>query len=226
MPAAGAAIAMLTRAPEPGRTKSRLAAAIGDEAAAALHRAFLRDEAAAVRSAGPWHAALFVEPPAATEELAAFTGITDARPQGTGHIGLRMLHAQLMLAARGFAPIVVVGSDVPTLQPARLHQALRALRRADVVLGPAADGGYYLIGTWKPRAALFDDRSLRWGGGEIFATTERIAHDAGLSTTRLPIEHDIDRPEDLEWLRERIAALEANGEPLPTYTLAALRALA
>ena len=224
--ARGPAVGLMSRAPEPGLTKSRLAAGIGDEAAARLAEAFLLDAAETVRAAEGWHPVLLVEPADAVGALAARTGIADVRPQGRGHIGLRMLAAMRSLAAGGYAPLILVGSDIPLLAPRHLRHALRVLRRADVVYGPAEDGGYYLVGMWKPRPALFDDPSLRWGGAGVLAASERLARAAGLSSGRLPPEHDVDTLEDLEWLGARLTELEGRGEAVPPRIAAALRELA
>lgn len=221
----GPAVALMSRDPRPGHTKSRLTAAVGTEAAARLAEAFLLDIASAVRSAEAWHPVIFVEPPDAVARLATLTGIDDARQQTAGDIGLRMLAVASELDSDGFRPIVIVGADIPTLRATRLHQALRALRRADVVFGEAEDGGYYLVGTWRPRPALFDDAEIEWGGPAVLATSERIAHRAGLDTGRLPPERDIDTADDLDWLRDRLAELELRGEPVPAHTAAAMAAL-
>lgn len=228
----GPVVAVMSRAPVPGRTKSRLAAAIGDEPAARLARAFLLDAASAVRTAEAWTAALLVEPAEAVAELRKATGIDNSRAQGSGDIGMRMLHGARTLEAGAFSPIVLVGSDIPMLSASRLHQALRALRRADVVFGPAEDGGYYLIGMWRLHPALFEATSLfgengdesdgGWSGSDVLDASERLAHSLGLSTARLAPERDIDTAEDLSWLLDRCAELELRGGTPPAHTAAAL----
>ena len=136
-----------------------------------------------------------------------------------------MLAVASELGGDGFRPIVIVGADIPTLRATRLHQALRVLRRADVVFGEAEDGGYYLVGTWRSRPALFDDPEIEWGGPAVLATSERIAHRIGLDTGRLPPERDTDTVDDLDRLRDHLAELELRGEPVPAHTATALSAL-
>ena len=221
----GPAAGLMSRAPEPGRTKSRLAASIGHEAAARLAEAMLLDAAATVRAAEGWHPVLLVEPAAAADELAARTGLEDARAQARGDIGRRMHAAFDALAGDGFAPVAIVGADIPMLTAGHLAAARAALREADVVFGPAADGGYYLAAMWEPEPALFEDRSLEWGGSRVLATSERVAQALGLRTARLTMERDIDTIEDLAWLRARLAALDGRGEPVPRHTAEALRRL-
>ncbi|MEE8422641.1 MAG: TIGR04282 family arsenosugar biosynthesis glycosyltransferase, partial [Dehalococcoidia bacterium] len=164
-PPRGPAVALMSRAPRTGATKSRLAEAVGAEAAAALARAFLLDAAEAVR-AGDWHAAVFVEPAEAVEEVAALTGIEDARPQAAGDLGGRMLAAVDELAGDGYGPVIVVGSDIPMMSAQHIEEAfaaLGALDGCDIVFGPAEDGGYYLVAMHRPQPVLFG-AFIEWGG--------------------------------------------------------------
>ena len=216
--ARGPAVALLTRAPRPGETKSRLAAVLGDQAAADLARAFLLDIAETIRG-GEWHASLFVEPAEAVAELAALTGIADARAQAGDHLGARMFAAIEALAADGYGPLIVTGSDIPTMGVQHFRDAFAALRDHDAVFGPAEDGGYYLAGMRRPQRSLFG-AGIEWGGAEVLAASERLAAEAGLSVARLGVERDIDTVADLDWLR---AQGGANGR-VPRHTAAALAA--
>ncbi len=211
----GSAVALMTRAPVVGETKSRLAASIGTEAAAMAARAFLLDAADAVRG-GDWHASLFGEPADATAALAELTGINDARPQDDGALGARMLAAVAALGSDGHGPVVVVGTDIPTLTSRHLAAAFDALRTADVVFGPAEDGGYYLAGMYRAHIELFDDTRISWGGADVLATSERLARNAGLTVARIAVERDIDTVDDLDWLR-------GQGARVPSHTASALR---
>ena len=207
VPAAG----LMARAPVPGRAKSRLAAVIGGAAAARLAEAMLLDAAATLRAVARedgWRAVLFAEPPEAAPALAARTGLAGARPQAAGGLGARMLAALRSLAADGGGPLLLMGADIPLLAPPRLREAVAALAGADVAFVPAEDGGYCLVAMRTPQPAVFDDRSVRWGGPDVLAASERLAAAAGLRAARLPPpERDIDTPADLAWLRGRLAAL-------------------
>jgi rSAM/selenodomain-associated transferase 1 len=206
----------MTRAPRPDETKSRLAAVLGDQAAADLAKAFLLDMAETLRG-GPWHASLFVEPAEAVDELAALTGIEDVRPQAGSDLGARMFGALEALAADGYSPLIVTGSDIPTMGERHFRDALDVLGDSDVVFGPAEDGGYYRAGMHRPQPSLFG-AGIEWGGAEVLAASERLAADAGLSLARLGMERDIDTVADLDWLR---------GEGgLPRNTAAALAGVA
>jgi rSAM/selenodomain-associated transferase 1 len=119
--------------------------------------------------------------------------------QGQGRLGWR-LQRQLNLARRqGAQRVVLIGSDLPELAAADLVAAFDALARCDVVLGPAADGGYWLIGLagrW-PRLFAGGLRAIAWGSDQVLAQTLDVADQLGLVVTLLPIRHDLDRPGDL-----------------------------
>ena len=224
-PTRGPAAGVLARAPAPGRPQSRLAAALGREGAARLASAMLLDAVAAVRAARGWTPVLFAEPAAAADDLAALTGVEDARPQAAGDPGRRTLAALRALAGGGHAPIAVVVADAPLLTAAHLDAARAALREADVVFGPAAHGGFYLAAMWEPQPELFEHATIEWGGPRVLSTIERIAAARGTRLAKLTMERAVDSPADLDWLRARLASLDERGEPAPVHTSRALREL-
>ncbi len=224
-PSRGPAAALLARAPSPGRVKPRLATAVGHEGAAQLASAMLLDAVAAVREARGWRPVLFAEPATSLDELAALTGIEDARAQIAGGSGRRTLGALRALAADGYSPIAVVSADVPLLTAEHLDAARAALTEADVVFGPAAHGGFYLAAMWEPWPELFENATIEWGGTRVFSTIERIALARGTRFQKLAMERDVDSPADLDWLRSRIASMEQRGEVPPSHTVRALREL-
>lgn len=204
-----AALVLYARVPRIGEVKTRLTPPLTRRQALRLHRALLEDSAtmvlAAARRAGaaPWIA--FSEPwePRAGSPSgflrSALHGFARL-PQGRGDLGARMLRTCRELLGRGAPAVVLVGSDSPTLPPLRLVEAFRSLRRgADLVLGPAEDGGYYLIGIAAARPALF--HRVRWGSSEVGSVTLRRARRLGLRIALLPPWHDCDRPADLHRLR-------------------------
>jgi len=221
----GPAIGVLTRYPERGRGKTRLAAAIGADAAYALARAMLLDVCDAVRATALCHPTVFVEPAEAIDDTVELTGILDVRAQASGDIGARILAATASLASDGYGPVILVGSDLPWLEPGRFHHALRALRRADVVFGPAADGGYYLIGMHRPLAALFEGGAISWGGPSVLDASIAAARRVGLDYGLLPEGFDMDTAADLDRLRDELARRAIDGEALPRHTAEALDAL-
>ena len=179
-------IALFVRYPTPGVAKTRLIPALGAEGAAALHRHLVEHTLATMRASGlPFE----VRGTGATaRDFATWLG-TDGPvvEQGDGDLGERL--------ARVPTPVLLIGSDAPDLTVANLHAAAAALEGAEAVIGPAADGGYWLLGLSRPMPGLF--ASMPWGSDAVAAETiARLAAD-GIDPVRLPILHDCDRPEDL-----------------------------
>lgn len=194
------AIGLMAKAPRPGLAKTRLIPALGAEGAAALARAFIADSAALARSAGV-EVRVLAAPAEATAELAALTGLP-ALAQGEGDLGARMDDAFAALFAQGCAPVLLIGADSPALPQAHLRAALdlAAAHPEAVVLGPAADGGYWCVGLSRPAPGLFD--AIAWSTGSVLAETEARAAALGLAVTHAPHWHDVDEPADLARLRE------------------------
>jgi rSAM/selenodomain-associated transferase 1 len=115
--------------------------------------------------------------------------------QGSGDLGQRMYSAIRRAFAVGMARVVIIGTDCPDVNPFILTEAFDALKRQDLVLGPAEDGGYYLIGLNCLIPQLFNQ--IQWGTDRVLAKTKNIAKKLGLSVHYLPILADVDRPEDL-----------------------------
>jgi len=223
-----ARLAILSRAPEAGRGKTRLAAVIGDAAAAQLAEAFLLDITEALRISVDWTTTLFVEPASAIDRMRQLTGVNDVQAQSAGNIGARMTGAVEASINAGAERVIVVGSDIPTRGPATVQAALTALRENDVVFGPAHDGGYYLVGlgpellNTSRYVALFNDATVHWSTATVLAESETIARDQGFSSTRLAGALDVDTAADLASLREELAVLP---DTRAAHTRAALQAL-
>lgn len=203
-PSAEFALAILAKAPIPGRAKTRLIPALGPEGAARLHERLLRHTLTIAVAATPahrvtlWTALDPVHP--LFLELAERHGIA-LRAQPEGDLGERMHHA---LVEAG-EPALVIGSDCPMLSPGLLRTCAEALNDHDVVCLPAEDGGYGLIGVRYPDSRLFDD--MPWGTGSVMARTrERIAA-LGWRLTCPATVWDVDRPEDLTRLSASYPAL-------------------
>ncbi len=207
--ARGPAVGILSRAPEAGRSKTRLAATIGEAAAAEIARAMLLDTTAALDIDGSWHTVLFVEPPSAVDAVSDLTGVADLRPQVAGGLGRRMACAGEALLDDGYAPVVLVGSDIPALGAEHVRSAIEALNGADIVFGPADDGGYYLIGFWSLPEAIFDDKAVRWGSDQVLDISERIAREQGWRRAKTAVLRDLDTSSDLATLRKQFASQPA-----------------
>jgi len=115
--------------------------------------------------------------------------------QPAGDLGHRLLTACRSAQARGAGKIVVIGADCPTLTGADILHAFALLDEHALVLGPAVDGGYYLIGLGVIHPELF--RDIPWGTDRVLAATVATARRLGLSLARLAAKADIDRPADL-----------------------------
>jgi rSAM/selenodomain-associated transferase 1 len=195
----GCALLVFARAPVPGRVKTRLIPAVGGEEAARIHMELVRRTLRTATALMPVE--LCCAPDAGHpffEDCARDFGVT-LRGQSGADLGERMQHA-IDEALRRCRGAIVIGCDCPELAAADLDAAARLLEHeADVVLGPAEDGGYYLVGLGRPCAALFE--GVQWGSGTVLARTRANAAALGLRLRELPMRWDVDRPEDLRRYR-------------------------
>lgn len=202
---------LFTRFPRPGSVKSRLIPTLGSEEAAALHRELtehtLQTVDQAVIAVGFDLQVRFTG--SSPAEMSDWLGThRSCVEQGDGDLGTRMEAAVQDAFNESMERVVVIGADCPDLSPEILKRAYDLLIRADVVIGPALDGGYYLVGVrrsaWdRCRKPLFS--KMAWGTDEVLTETVRRAHAAGLDLARLDFLGDVDRPADLiVWERARI----------------------
>jgi len=197
-------LGVFLKAPRPGEAKTRLIPALGDAAAARLYRAVAETVVAATRPGRDGYDRLFFFTPAeARAEMEAwFPGQAWIAQEGA-NLGARMSSAFDEAFRRGAGRVAIVGSDVPGLSRDDVGLALASLADHDLVLGPARDGGYYLIGLRQRLPALFE--GVAWGTGSVFAATLERAAALGLSVRVLEERRDIDTLEDVraEWDRLR-----------------------
>jgi hypothetical protein len=198
-------IIIFTRYPEPGNVKTRLVPFLGKEEAARLHRLLAERIIARV---------LTLEEMRPVRISLHYTGSTRSRmeewlgrrilleEQSGSDVGRRMDASLGAACARGTARTVLIGTDCPAMSPGLLARALDRLRTRQVVLGPAWDGGYYLVGvnrTLDPgqRRLLFED--IDWGTPGVYHQTVQKIMRAGIPFTVVSTLNDIDRPEDLAY---------------------------
>ena len=199
--------------------KTRLVPPLTPDEAAAVARACLLDTLrrgpATVGAA--W--TLFLDG-APDEELRrrAEADVVRILPQGDGDLGMRLERAFARLRAEGAGRVVAIGADSPTLDPARLAEAFDMLREHDVVIGPAEDGGYYLIGLSVDAGDFF--RQTPWSTGEVARVAAERAAARGLSVATLQIGYDID---DEATLRRAAGEAAAAGCRALVAALAPLR---
>src|SRR5437016_2869166 len=189
---------LFTRFPQPGRVKTRLVPALGAEGAAALHRRLvLRTLRTAATACQACNAELEIHFDGAAEE-AIHHWLGDSwrcRPQVEGDLGNRMASCFEGSFSEGAPATIIIGSDCPGITSKLLVAAFESLGSKGAVLGPATDGGYYLIGLARPMPELF--RGIPWGTNRVLAESleilKRMVLDPHLSD---PLD-DIDRPADL-----------------------------
>jgi rSAM/selenodomain-associated transferase 1 len=180
-----------------GYAKTRLAAAIGAEQAAGVYArmlyATLLDllHAHLVETHIEISVASAADVPFFSDAFPEFV----VRPQIEGDLGQRMTASFAHAFAAGAEAVVLTGSDIPGLDAQTICAAFDALETAPVVIGPAADGGYYLIGQRAPGAPLFE--TVAWSSEHVLAQTEALAQAHGLMLVHLPEQFDVDTAEDL-----------------------------
>ena len=184
------AVVVLAKWPRAGRAKRRLAGDIGSARSTALARAFLADTLALVERSAPDRLVVAYAPPLARARFAGVAPDALLVAQPRGSFGTRLEHALAAGLARAQGALVI-GTDTPTLPPRLIERGFAALADADCVIGPAEDGGYYLIGARRALpAALF--RRMPWSTADVLDETLRRARDAALRVAVLPRWYDID----------------------------------
>lgn len=215
-------VVVFAKAPRPGFAKTRLGPVLGDQGAARLHREFVtRTLQTVARACVRTPADVEVRTTGASVVVARRAlGLSErSRDQGGGDLGARLHRAVRDAFDEGARHVVLLGTDTPSLRVSDIAEALRALRRADVVIGPAADGGYYLLGVRSDAEALFV--GMPWSEGSLLARTRAAAAACGLHVHMLPERHDIDTPGDFRaWTRRVTAAVPERPPRLSVVILA------
>ncbi len=189
---------IFTRYPEPGKTKTRLIPVLGEEGAATLQRQMTESTLAEVKKVSRFYpSSMEVHFGGGNEQLMQdWLGSSIIyRRQTEGDIGCRMASAFQESFEAGIDSIVLIGIDCPDLNAQLMVQAFQALDRHDLVIGPARDGGYYLIGLRRFVPELFI--GISWSTNEVLQQTQNIIQRLELAVAYLPLLSDIDRPEDL-----------------------------
>lgn len=181
-------LVIFTRFPEPGRAKTRLIPALGEEGAARLHRRLTERTLAAARSSG-----LQTEVRVTGADVAAFADWLGPDlsfvDQGAGDLGERLARASTP------APVLFIGADLPDLNAGHLEDAAARMAREKVVIGPAEDGGYWALGLTEPCPFLFE--AMPWGTDQVLPLTLARLAERAITPALLPTLADCDRPDDL-----------------------------
>ena len=208
------AIAVMAKAPVAGQVKTRLVTPLSQEEAAELYRCLLLDKLLQVAQLSEVDRYLAYTPTDARQSMLSLAPQSFALILQVGSdLGERLHRLSAILLERGHPSVILIDSDTPTLPASYLLDANTRLhgRTADVVLGPAEDGGYYLIGLKRPCRALFD--RIPWSGPEVLSETLRRASEQGLKVSMLPSWFDVDTPDDLARLRHDLGM--NGGAPAP-----------
>jgi uncharacterized protein len=217
----GAAIVVLTRVPRVGFGKSRLAATMGAPAAFSLASAFMRDTLGLL-SSRPWQRVVAVTPAHAMAEVRALVDpATAVVAQAEGELGTRIVAALDQALCRA-ERAVLIGSDTPDLAPQTIERALAALHVADVVIGPATDGGFYLIGMRRTYPQMF--AGVEWSTSTVCTRTVANLEALGLRVAVIETWHDVDDAASLAALSRRLEASQSHD--LARATRAVLAGLA
>jgi len=211
-------VGVFAKFPEPGRAKTRLIPALGPQGAAALHAKMVNhtlDRVGELRRLRDPEVRVWVAGAQVEAFASRFETEFTCEPQIDGDLGHKMLGAFSRMLRRADAA-VIVGTDCPDISSGLLNTAFDALRQVDVVLGPADDGGYYLIGLTRPVPSLFED--MEWSTASVLEQTIQRAEALGLSARLLPKLSDVDHPEDIvQW--DRVQSMLAPSDATPTLSV-------
>lgn len=202
-------LGIFTKQPVPGRVKTRLAAATSPAWAARVAEAFLLDTLERTRSLNCRKVIVFDPPEAETWfRVAAPLGYQLVK-QNPGDLGQRLAAFFQAQFAAGAERVVVIGSDSPTLPTAIITRAFAELASHEVVIGPATDGGYYLIGCARSHWPIFD--GIPWSSAAVFRRTVERVWELGLCPAFLPPYADVDEMFDWKALKLSVARMRAQG---------------
>ena len=210
------ALVLFARDPVLGRVKTRLQPLLDAETVLQLYTCFLRDSIDKIRAVEG--AAIFVGvyPSISSEffEKLSAEGEANIFAQEGGDLGERMKNAFLRFLGEGYQNVVIIGSDSPTLPVSYIEMALASEK--DVAIGPSSDGGYYLVGMRGRLTEIFSD--VAWGMDGVLSQTMDRLRSAGAELELLPLWYDVDRPDDLKFLKTHLALLRQGRLDIPSAT--------
>jgi uncharacterized protein len=199
--------------PTPGSVKTRLADEVGEDVATRLYAAFMDDLAFRFRAEGE-HRILGFGPANSVAYFEQYAKLGyELWPQPEGDLGQKIISFFKHSLREEGSRSVLIGTDSPTLPKEFAEQAFEMLREVDCVLGPATDGGYYLIGLRRPMPSLFEN--IVWSGANVLVQTVQRAAAAGMSLNLLPPWYDVDDLKDLQVLAGHIRAMTLSGQTHP-----------
>jgi rSAM/selenodomain-associated transferase 2/rSAM/selenodomain-associated transferase 1 len=208
---------VMTRLPREGSNKTRLIPALGPAGATAMHDRLARHAVGRASSYAMMHPGTSLEvhlEGGSPDEGRKWLGNVVCIAQHPGDLGQRMHLAADRAFSHGAKRVVIIGTDCPSLDEPTLSEAFDALIKNDVVYGPAADGGYVLIGLSKPCPQLFT--GIAWGGNMVLEQSLAAARESFLKVAMLEVREDVDTPADLPAAETTLAAGESVSVIIPT----------
>ena len=205
---------LFARTPGAGPVKTRMSPPLTPDQARALHEAMLSDQIVFTSR---------LYRPSRETEICLDTPWEEGLPhtlQGDGDLGARIARALTRAFDEGASRVVIIGGDVPTLPAVLVEEAFANLAAAPVVITPALDGGYVLIGATPPCPPLFD--GVPWGTADVLDTTRRLASEAGIVLRETRAWGDVDTFADLRRLEDEIASAPGRA-PVTAEAIASLR---
>ena len=199
-------IAIFVKSLDKGRVKTRLASVLDEDTVMEIYRRFVLDLLGTMSGSG-FEVRIFFYPPESESNVAGWLGEEYLYiPQQGRDLGERMQNAFLAAFAEGFRNVVLIGTDFPDLPVEIIEEAAKALASLDAVVGPAMDGGYYLIGFNSSRFPVEVFKDIEWGTPTVFERTMDVLRRCGYNWRVLPHWRDIDTYEDLmAFMREHEA---------------------
>jgi len=195
---------VMAKAPVPGTVKTRLCPPYTFEEAAELYNCFLLDTFDLVRQLREVIVVVAYYPPGAEGVFKSIASTAfQLLPQKGNDLAERLKGAFEQLFSLGYEQVVAIGADSPTLPPAYITRSFELLARADLILGPSVDGGYYLIGMRAPHPELFQEVAM--GTERVLSQTLERACRTNLRVSLLPPWYDVDTQNDLERLRAELS---------------------
>lgn len=205
------ALVVIAKRPLPGQTKTRLTPPLLPVQAAELYECFLRDTLDVARQVPDVTRLIVYAPLDAKNYFAQLAPDYVLIPQIGDDLGARLDHALTTCLRDGFARVVIMDSDSPSLPARCLVAAFAELERADVVLGPCDDGGYYLIGVKRPQPRLV--RQVEMSTPNVLRDTLALAREENLLVALLESWFDVDTVAELEQLRADLCAAREDVAP-------------
>lgn len=216
------ALVLFAKAPVAGMAKTRLQPHIPPGNSARLQEALIKDSISKMDQVDKVEKFIYFYP---AEQIEMFEKLTGNLPfhlvrQNGADLGEKMENAFKHLFEQGFLKVVITGVDSPTLPLEYITEAFTKLDRSELVIGPAEDGGYYLIGIKGKVLPLFS--GVEWGSGNVLSQTEKLIKKHNIKPTLLPLHYDVDTIDDLRFLKTQLKRMSRSRDQVPLNTMTLL----